>query len=49
MTSSFEHLSVFAEVAAAIIGFVAIFLVLVRGEEKFPAEDAIRRRIVAFP
>jgi len=44
MTSSFDHLSVFAEVAAAIVGFVAIFLVLVRGEEKFPAEDAIRIR-----
>ena len=46
MTSSFEHLGVFAEVAAAIVGFVAIFLVLVQREEKFPAEDAIRIRVM---
>ena len=46
MTSSFDHLSVFAEVAAAIVGFVAIFLVLVRGNERFPAEDAIRIRVL---
>jgi hypothetical protein len=44
--SSFEHLSVFAEVAAARVGFVAIFLVVVQQEEKFPAEDAIRIRVM---
>lgn len=46
MTAPFEHLSVFAEVAAAIVGFVAIFLVLIRREEKFPAEDALRIRVM---
>jgi hypothetical protein len=44
MSSSFDHLTVFAEVSAAIVGFVAIFLVLVRREDKFPPEDAIRIR-----
>lgn len=44
MESSFEHLAVFAEVSAAIVGFVAIFLVLIRREDKFPPEDAIRIR-----
>ena len=48
MDSSFAHLSVFAEVAAALVGFVAIFLVLVRREEKFPAEDAIRIRVMVL-
>lgn len=48
MDSSFEHLSVFAEVAAALVGFIAIFLVLVRREEKFPAEDAIRIRVMVL-
>ncbi|MEE4360752.1 MAG: hypothetical protein V2I63_04430 [Pseudomonadales bacterium] len=48
MDSSFEHLSVFAEVAAALVGFVAIFLVLVRREGKFPAEDAIRMRVMVL-
>ena len=44
MESSFDQLAVFAEVSAAIVGFVAIFLVLVRREDKFPPEDAIRIR-----
>lgn len=48
MDSSFEHLSVFAEVAAALVGFIAIFFVLVRREEKFPAEDAIRIRVMVL-
>jgi hypothetical protein len=42
VNSSIDHLSVFAEVAAAPVGFVAIFLALIRREENIPAEDAIR-------
>lgn len=48
MEPSFDHLTVFAEVSAAIVGFVAIFLVLVRREEKFPPEDAIRIRALVL-
>ena len=46
MESSFDQLAIFAEVSAAIVGFVAIFLVLVRREDKFPPEDAIRIRVL---
>jgi hypothetical protein len=44
MEASFEHLAIFAEVSAGIVGFVSIFLVLVRREGKFPPEHALRVR-----
>lgn len=46
MNASVEHLAIFAEVSAALVGFVALFLVLVRREERFPPEDGLRIRVM---
>lgn len=46
MHTSVEHLAIFAEVSAALVGFVALFLVLVRGDERFSPEDALRIRVL---
>ena len=46
MNASVEHLSIFAEVSAALVGFVALFLVLVRREERFSPEDGLRIRVL---